>query len=222
MRARRRYTTDTRPLQKPNFSVNKPRGRASVAKTPMRIQSLRTLRGPNVWSDAPAIEAVVLVEPTDYLGDSALDQLAAALPAPVAAGLDRRSTNGSQMARILGHLARAIQEESGITGLERPVTKVGPTHSEHRVVVGYRDEAVGRRAVELALGLLTGATSATPIDFGAAVAELQKLDQEVRLGPSTASLARAAETRGIPVTRLTEGSLLQLGFGSRQRRVSSA
>ncbi|HVU05792.1 MAG TPA: cyanophycin synthetase [Polyangiaceae bacterium] len=188
----------------------------------MRIQSLRTLRGPNVWSETPAIETVVLIEPTYYLGESALRRLAEALPPGVADGLDRSSTNGSQCARILGHLARALQEESGIVGLERPVVKVGPTHSEYRVVVPHRDEAVGRLAVELAERMLLAAVDGTPIDFARTVTEIRKLDEEVRLGPSTASLARAAEARGIPVTRLTDGSLLRLGHGSRQRKVWSA
>jgi cyanophycin synthetase len=189
----------------------------------MKIQSLRTLRGPNLWSGSPAIEALVLAGVGDGLDPAAVRRLRAALPGRVAEYLDETVTSGTRgPARIVSHLARAIQEECGIPGLERSQTKPGSHGGEHRLIVPYREEAVGRLAVELAVELFTEAKDGAAVDFATKVARLRKLDEEVRLGPSTASLSRAAEARGIPVTRLTGGSLLQLGFGSRQRRVWSA
>ncbi len=48
------------------------------------------------------------------------------------------------------------------------------------------------------------------------------LDEDVRLGPSTGAIVDAAVARGIPYRRLTEGSLVQFGWGSRQRRIQAA
>jgi cyanophycin synthetase len=48
------------------------------------------------------------------------------------------------------------------------------------------------------------------------------LDEDIRLGPSTGSIVNAAIARGIPYRRLTEGSLVQLGWGSKQRRIQAA
>ena len=42
------------------------------------------------------------------------------------------------------------------------------------------------------------------------------------MGPSTASLANAAKARGIPFRRLTAGSLVQLGWGSKARKFQAA
>ena len=42
------------------------------------------------------------------------------------------------------------------------------------------------------------------------------------LGPSTACIVDAATERGIPSIRLTEGNLVQLGYGVRQRRIWTA
>jgi cyanophycin synthetase len=42
------------------------------------------------------------------------------------------------------------------------------------------------------------------------------------LGPSTGSIVRAAQARGIPAQRMTGGSLVQFGFGSRRRRIWAA
>ncbi len=44
----------------------------------------------------------------------------------------------------------------------------------------------------------------------------------MRLGPSTGSIVQAAVARNIPFRRLTEGSLVQFGWGSKQRRIQAA
>ena len=43
----------------------------------------------------------------------------------------------------------------------------------------------------------------------------------MRLGPSTGSIVNAATARGIP-RRLTQGSMVQFGWGSKQRRIQAA
>ncbi|MBO9646204.1 MAG: cyanophycin synthetase, partial [Pseudacidovorax sp.] len=46
--------------------------------------------------------------------------------------------------------------------------------------------------------------------------------EDERLGPSTGSIVDAAVARGIPYRRLTTGSLVQFGWGVRQRRIQAA
>ncbi|HEX7671082.1 MAG TPA: cyanophycin synthetase, partial [Polyangiaceae bacterium] len=176
---------------------------------------------PNIWSVLPAIEALLLVEVGDLL-DSGRD-IASSFPERLAGGFRQAKGRGAAgIAETVALLARGIQEEAGIVGLEKVRTSPGERDGEYRLIVPYREEAVGRLAVELAVQVLCEAVGGAPVDFTERVLRVRKLDEEVRLGPSTSSLARAAEARGIPVTRLTEGSLLQLGFGSRQRRAWSA
>ena len=52
--------------------------------------------------------------------------------------------------------------------------------------------------------------------------KLRELDEDVRLGPSTGSIVDAAVIKGIPFRRLTEGSMVQFGWGSKQRRIQAA
>jgi cyanophycin synthetase len=61
-----------------------------------------------------------------------------------------------------------------------------------------------------------------PFDVSAAVKELRELAEQVRLGPSTGSIVRAAIARGIPARRLNKASLVQLGYGAKQRRILAA
>ena len=92
----------------------------------------------------------------------------------------------------------------------------------YQVVVEYSEEAVGKKAFDHAVALVGAALAAGAFDIEAALAELRELDEDVRLGPSTGSIVDAAIVRGIPYRRLTQGSLVQFGWGSKQRRIWAA
>ena len=77
-------------------------------------------------------------------------------------------------------------------------------------------------AFELAESLCHAALHDTPFELTQALALLRDLDEDERLGPSTGAIVNAALARGIPLRRLTAGSLVQFGWGSRQRRIQAA
>ncbi len=58
--------------------------------------------------------------------------------------------------------------------------------------------------------------------LGLKVRELFDFADDVRLGPSSRAILRAARRRSIPYTRLNSGSLVQLGEGKNQRRIWTA
>jgi cyanophycin synthetase len=91
-----------------------------------------------------------------------------------------------------------------------------------QVVVEYSEEAVGRLALELAQSLCQAATDNEPFDLAAALSQLRELDEDVRLGPSTGCIVNAAVARNIPYSRMTEGSMVRFGWGSKQRRIQAA
>ncbi|RYF37780.1 MAG: ATP-grasp domain-containing protein, partial [Comamonadaceae bacterium] len=92
----------------------------------------------------------------------------------------------------------------------------------YQVIVEYTEEAVGRLALALSQALLDAALHGTAFDADAAVTRLRDLDESERLGPSTGAIVDAAVARGIPYRRLTRGSMVQFGWGSRQRRIQAA
>lgn len=125
------------------------------------------------------------------------------------------------LAHVLGSVAFHLQVRAGCAvGFHRTVATVEP--GVFQVVVEYTEEQVGRLAIELAQGLCLALQDGLPLDLSTAVAQLQELDEDVRLGPSTGAIVQAAVRRGIPFRRLTEGSLVQFGWGSRQRRIQAA
>ncbi len=188
----------------------------------MDITRIRALRGPNLWSRHTAIEAVVECSPSerDITGlpgfESALrDRF------PDLGALPTASTEPVSLASVLARVALRLQTQAGCNVLfagSIPTAQPGVS----RVVVEYTQEGVGRLALQDAQALCNSALTKTPFDIDASLARLRELDEEVRLGPSTGSIVHAAVARGIPYRRLTQGSLVQFGWGVNQRRIQAA
>ena len=189
----------------------------------MDVSRTRALRGPNLWSRHMAIEAVV----TCAENERAVGQMAgfeARLRAlfPAIGALHPETGGGDvSLAHVLQTAALALQAQAGC-----PVTFARTTATTdagvYQVVVEYSEEAVGRKAFEYAQQLIKAAQGEGNFDADTVIAELRELDEDERLGPSTGSIVDAAVARGIPYRRLTRGSLVQFGWGSKQRRIQAA
>jgi cyanophycin synthetase len=189
----------------------------------MEVTRIRALRGPNLWSRHTAIEAIVRCDATEReIGAGAPLELKLRELLPEVAPL--RPVGNAEtvpMARWLERLTLALQARAGCQ-VSFARTTPAPEEGIYQIVVEYTEEKVGRRALELAQQLLAAAAAGQGFDTEAAVAVLRAIDEDVRLGPSTGSIVNAAVARGIPFRRLTEGSLVQFGWGAKQRRIWAA
>jgi len=189
----------------------------------MDVSRIRALRGPNLWSRHTAIQAIVTCEGAE----SAI----AKLPGFEARLRERFPELGDlipadhldtvSMAHALEFAALGLQAQAGC-----PVTFSRTAQAVdagvYQVVVEYTEEDVGRLAFERAEELCQAALNDTPFDLDGALKELRELDEDIRLGPSTGAIVSAALARGIPCRRLTQGSLVQFGWGSKQKRIQAA
>jgi cyanophycin synthetase len=189
----------------------------------MDVSRIRALRGPNLWSRHTAIQAIVTCDD----GEQAI----ADLPGFEARLRERFPELGDlipsdhldtvSMAHALEFCALGLQAQAGC-----PVTFSRTTQTVdagvYQVVVEYSEEDVGRLAFERAEQLCRSAIDGTPFDLDAVLKELRDLDEDIRLGPSTGAIVSAAIARGIPFRRLTQGSLVQFGWGSKQKRIQAA
>ena len=189
----------------------------------MDVSRIRALRGPNLWSRHTAIEAIVACDENECAlrGLPGFeDRLRARFPA---IGPLRPTGHEGEIsiAHALAYAALGLQAQAGC-----PVTftRIAQTVEScvFQVVIEYSEEAVGRLAFQLALALCRAAMEDTPFGLADALSRLRELDEDMRLGPSTGSIVHAAVARGIPYRRLTDGSLVQFGWGSRQRRIQAA
>ncbi|MFZ5525644.1 MAG: cyanophycin synthetase [Pseudomonadota bacterium] len=191
----------------------------------MDVSRIRALRGPNLWSRHTAVEAIVRCEPEERslaTLPGLEKRLRELFPAIGALRPDGRPDQIS-LAHVLEATALALQAQAGCpVTFSRTAATVEP--GIYQLVVEYTEEAVGRLALELAEALVQAARQGADgqFDVEAAIGRLRELDEDVRLGPSTGSIVDAAIARGIPFRRMTTGSLVQLGWGSRQRRIWAA
>ncbi|MCU6433570.1 cyanophycin synthetase [Undibacterium sp. Jales W-56] len=189
----------------------------------MEVSRIRALRGPNLWSHHTAVEAIVSCSEAELsVGDMKGFEVRLRARFPEISPLQPTGHNEPiPMAHVLELAALGLQAQAGC-----PVTFSRTTQTleagTFQVVVEYSEEAVGRLALELAENLVQSAISDTAFDLAGALSQLRELDEDVRLGPSTGSIVQAAVDRNIPYRRLTEGSLVLFGWGSRQRKIQAA
>ncbi len=189
----------------------------------MEVTRVRALRGPNLWSHHTAIQSIVSCSPLDRdIGkiDGFEDRLRARFP-EISPFQPNGHDDSISMAHVLELAALGLQAQAGC-----PVTFscCTPTVDAdvYQLVVEYSEEAVGRLAMDLAQTLCKSALDDTPFDLADALTQLRDLDEDVRLGPSTGCIVDAAVARNIPFSRMTEGSMVRFGWGSKQRRIQAA
>ena len=184
----------------------------------MKILNTKALRGPNLWGLHTAIQALVSCSGQEYFLNRMPgfeDRLRERFPQISSFPPDAALVSALELAAL------GLQAQAGCpVAFSRSVATLDP--EIYQVIVEYTEEAVGRLAMELALELCAAARDDLPFDLSSALTRLRDLDEEVRLGPSTGAIVAAAVARGIPYRRLTEGSLVQFGWGSKQRRIQAA
>jgi cyanophycin synthetase len=199
------------------------------------IQILRMdyLRGPNIWTYRPIIEALIdLGEMEDHPSNKIEgfnDRLNAWLPGLVEhhcgvghrGGFLTRLVGGTWMGHIMEHVSIELQLLAGARaefGKAREISKRGI----YKVVFRTEHEELGRASFLAAREIVMAAANNKPHDIAATVERLKKIADLRCLGPSTACIVDAAVERKTPFIRLTEGNLVQLGYGSKQRRIWTA
>jgi cyanophycin synthetase len=182
----------------------------------MDVSRIRALRGPNLWSRHTAIQAIVTCE-----GDEvAIARLRERFPA-LGDLIPDDHLDTVSMAHALEFAALGLQAQAGCpVTFSRSAQTIEP--GVYQVIVEYTEEDVGRLAFERAEQLCLAALNDTPFDLDEVLKELREIDEDIRLGPSTGAIVAAATARGIPYRRLTQGSLVQFGWGSKQQRIQAA
>jgi cyanophycin synthetase len=210
----------------------------------MRILDRSVYVGPSLYARFPVIRLELdLGEleawPTGRLGGEFVDALAAALPGLAQHGCSyrepggffrrMREDEGTWLGHVLEHVAIELQNIAGEEVTFGKTRSAGPA-GVYTVVYEYAQRDEGIAAGELGLRLICSLlpTAIRPSDsvpegwdWQEARDEFIRFAQRRALGPSTSSLVRAAEQRGIPWLRLNEQSLVQLGHGKYQQRIQA-
>lgn len=191
------------------------------------------LRGPNMWTYRPILEALIDIHDLEDYPSNKIpgfyERLSSWLPSLIEhrcsyeerGGFLRRVKEGTWPGHILEHVTLELQNLAGMQtsfGKARGTSKPGV----YKVVIRARQEEVSRAALQAARDLVMAAIEDKPFDVPGTIARLRDMVDSLCLGPSTANIVDAATDRNIPSSRLTDGNLVQLGYGARQRRIWTA
>ena len=199
----------------------------------LHFRRMMFLRGPNLWSRNPVVEVWVdlanLKDWSSELIPGFNDRYKAWLPTVIEhrcsvgerGGFFQRLDRGTYLAHILEHTALELQTLAGCNvgfGRAREMSEEGV----YKVAVRYEEETVAEQCLLAARELLLACVYDQPFDIAGTVKQLHELADRKCLGPSSKAILNAAIARNIPYRRLSQGSLVQLGQGCKQRRIWTA
>ncbi|MFL6246673.1 MAG: cyanophycin synthetase [Thermoanaerobaculia bacterium] len=199
-----------------------------------RIEVLErlALMGPNLYAHRPCIKWKIDIGPFEERPTSAIegftDRLKSLIPSliehrcseGVRGGFFTRLEEGTWLGHVMEHIALELQGLAGIqVGFGR-ARSAGPP-GVYNVVYECEERETGILAGETAIELIETLIAGEPFDVHERISELRRLYERNSLGPSTRSIVDAAVHRGIPYIRLDDLNLVQLGYGSRARKIQA-
>ncbi|HET6893539.1 MAG TPA: cyanophycin synthetase [Pyrinomonadaceae bacterium] len=198
----------------------------------MKIESIRALTGPNVYTYRPAMVMSLnlgeLAERKSCEFKGFNERLLAILPGlgthhcalGTPGGFVTRLHEGTLFGHIVEHVALELTEHAGVGTIH------GKTrHHEatiYNVVIEYRAEKATAYLLERAVELVEALVREEPFLLPPVIEKAKQLVAIHEAGPSTRAIIEAAERRGIPSRREGNGSVVQLGYGRHLRYVQAA
>jgi cyanophycin synthetase len=211
----------------------------------MKILGKSVYRGPHLYSHTPMIRIEIDLKhlenwPTNKI-ESFNERLLSQLPGlhqhgcsyNSPGGLTKRMEEGTWLGHIIEHVALELQSQAGTAVTRGKTRSIKGKPGVYNIMFEYELEnmalCAGRFAIELVNALLPQEIAGiagldkiykTDIEvplISDKITHLKYLLRKERLGPTTRAIADAAKHRGIPVIRLDDDSLIQLGWGKERR-----
>ncbi|WP_343699153.1 cyanophycin synthetase [Caulobacter sp.] len=157
-------------------------------------------------------------------------------------GLVLRMREGTWLGHVIEHVALELQKLAGVQVGRGKTRSVKGRPGVYNILYVYEGEglgrAAGRAAIELVNNLLphelqgveglekiappVGDLTPPLFDLKHNLERLRAIARGEALGPTTRSLVCEARRRGIPVQRLDDQSLVQLGWGARRKLIRAS
>ncbi|HKS29602.1 MAG TPA: cyanophycin synthetase [Pyrinomonadaceae bacterium] len=199
----------------------------------MRVDKIRTLPGPNIYTHKPVLVMTLLLEELtekeSFEIEGFIERLLKMLPGLYehrcsrerAGGFVERLNEGTYFAHIVEHVALEL---SGLADV--PVSfgraRYAGERGRYFVIVEYSAEQAMRFLLKVAVELVQSLVVGDPFPLEEKMAEARLIAGRTELGPSTRAIVDAAERRGIPWFRIGDGSLVQLGYGKNRKHIQAA
>lgn len=225
--------------------------RPQVEVQPLRVTERSIYRGPHLFGSRPMIRIQIDLgemenRPTNQLPGFS-ERLLERLPGLGAHGCSykrtggfiQRMVDGTWLGHVIEHVALELQSLAGSEVSRGKTRSVRDSPGVYNILYAYESEragiTAGAYAIQLVaallppelrrvegLKLLTRQLLKDPLDISQIIDALSAMVRAGNLGPTTRALVEEARRRGIPVFRLDDQSLVQLGYGSRQQRLRAS
>ena len=198
----------------------------------MKIESIRALNGPNVYSHHPVLlmhlDLGELAERESREFEGLNQRLITILPGLKnhhcslgrLGGFEARLEEGTYFGHIIEHVALELTELAGI----------GRTHGKTRhdegsfynIAIEFRAEKASTYLLEQAVNLVELALHEQTFQLHTVLEEAKRLIVDAEIGPTTRAIIEAAKRRDIPWRRDGNGNRIQLGYGKYLHYVQAA
>ena len=198
----------------------------------MKIESIRTLHGPNVYSHRPVLlmrlDLGELAERESHEFKGFNERLLTLLPGIEnhhcslghPGGFVIRLEEGTYFGHIVEHVALELTE---LTGIGRAHGKTRrDSGSVYNVAIEFRAEQASTYLFEQAVKLLEAVLRARTFPLDSVLEKAKRLVIDAEPGPTTRAIIEAAEKRNIPCRRDGTGNRIQLGYGKHLHYVQAA
>lgn len=202
----------------------------------MKVREMRVLRGPNFWSISKhkLIQMLLDLEELEFTPTNKIpgfyERIQQLLPSLYEhecseghkGGFFERVKDGTWMGHVIEHVALELQSLAGMknTGFGR--TRGAGKEGQYYVVFTYEEEQAGVYTAHAAVRIAEALISGEEYDIEKDIDAIHDFWHNGKLGPTTWSIVEEAQKRNIPYLRLDEGSLVQLGYGCKQKRVEAS
>lgn len=198
----------------------------------MQILEIRAYEGINIYCFRPVIKMKLALGEmaavsTDKLGDFA-QRLVSCIPSLQdhycsrgrPGGFVERLAEGTMLGHVVEHVALELQHLAGMDVVYGKTVRAQEPGTYY-VIFEYVSKEGAVCAARSAVRVVEELLAKVVPDISKAVRTIGETVAKTDLGPSTKAIAVEALKKGIPVMRLGEGSILQLGYGKYQKRVAA-
>jgi cyanophycin synthetase len=199
----------------------------------MRIVDICNYPSRNIYSHKPVVKMIIDLEelydtPTKEIGnfnERLLDYfpgLKTHFCSPgYEGGFIERLKEGTLVSHVIEHLALELQCMMGYE-VYFGKTRIYQEPSTYYIIYEYINEYCAREFGYSAEEIVSFLLRNESLSVDKSLQRLYRLTEESELGPSTKAIFAEAREHNIPVRRLGEGSLLQLGYGKQMRFIEAS
>lgn len=198
----------------------------------MKIVEIRPIEGANIYCHRPVIRlrldleeyaGVLTNELPDFIGRlllhlPSLNEHHCSKGRP--GGFIERLQEGTLIGHVIEHVALELQHLAGMDVVYGKTVQAEAAGTYY-IVNEYESKEGGIQALRAAIKLVKAYLEKHDVSTEPEIKLIRELADRYSLGPSTKAITHEAMKKGIPIMRLGEGSILQLGYGKYQQKVEA-